>query len=269
MAKFLQQVLLLLALSISSNLNAAQVIPITPVATCFTCSSEISQTMFWQGKNPKALILFIPGGDGFIGLKPNDQDNKRAFVQTLKRITDPSQTSGRLDLVLLDSPSPLSPNQRYPADRTAKDHMIRIESAILFYKQKTGLPVWLLGHSNGGISLSEFVQYAQKNNKLNLISGVIASGVRNESDFDPPINFPMLFIHNKNDGCNNTSPETAYKTYQHVKKFNQSTTEYISVESGQSQSGNPCTSGFHMNFGADDEYANDIEKFILQFYKST
>ena len=225
--------------------------------------------MFWQGKNPKALILFIPGGDGFIGLKPNDQDNKRAFVQTLKRITDPSQTSGRLDLVLLDSPSPLSPNQRYPADRTAKDHMIRIESAILFYKQKTGLPVWLLGHSNGGISLSEFVQYAQKNNKLNLISGVIASGVRNESDFDPPINFPMLFIHNKNDGCNNTSPETAYKTYQHVKKFNQSTTEYISVESGQSQSGNPCTSGFHMNFGADDEYANDIEKFILQFYKST
>jgi hypothetical protein len=26
-------------------------------------------TMFWQGKNSKAVLIFIPGGEGYIGFK--------------------------------------------------------------------------------------------------------------------------------------------------------------------------------------------------------
>lgn len=263
----LLKILVVLIALLSNGLQAAQVYSVSPIATCFTCSSDPSLTMFWAGKNPKALILFIPGGDGYFGLKPDQQEIKGQFIETLKRMTNPTQTSGRYDLVFLDSPTPLSPNQRYPADRTAKDHMIRIESAILFYKQKTGLPVWLLGHSNGGISLTEFVKYAQSNNKMDLISGIIASGVRNETNFKPPLNVPVLIIHNKNDDCPNTTPDSAYDLYERVKKFNASKTEFISVESGQSQGGDPCRTGFHMNYGAGEEYAKDIDSFMGQYNK--
>ena len=158
----------------------------------------------------KAVVIFIPGGEGYIGLRIGQVDHTYYFYQTLKRLTTTYQTSGRFDVVMLDSPAELSPNQRYPAARGGFDHMIRIESAIKYYKEKTGLPVWLLGHSNGGISLTEFFKYAKKNNKVDLISGFIVSGVRSESYFDPPYTFPMLFIHHDKDGCADTRPNASF-----------------------------------------------------------
>lgn len=160
----------------------AQIIPIKPLETCFSCSADPSLTLYVPGKASKAVLIFIPGGDGDLGLKklvavapPPRQVGKSPFAQGLASLSDAELTSGKIDLVYLDSPSALSPNQRYPSARTAFDHMIRIESAIRYYKEKTGLPVWLMGHSNGGISLTEFFKYAKKNNKTELISGLIAS----------------------------------------------------------------------------------------------
>jgi len=119
----------------------AEVIPIKPLESCFSCSSKLSMTMYWKGNDSKALVIFIPGGEGYIGLKEGEQDHPYHFFQTLKRLTNPNLTSGNFDVVLLDSPSELSPRQLYPSDRGAFDHMIRIESTIKFYKEKTGLPV--------------------------------------------------------------------------------------------------------------------------------
>jgi len=142
--------------------HAAEVIPVEPMEKCFLCSSAPSLTMYWQGKNAKAVLMLIPGGEGYIGLKPGQTDNRFHQFQTLKRLTDPELTSGHFDVVVLDSPGPLSPHQAYPSARGSSDHMVRIESAVRFYKEKTGLPVWLMGHSNGGISLTEFLKYARK-----------------------------------------------------------------------------------------------------------
>jgi len=144
------RILTLILLLIAFHIHA-EVIPIQPLESCFSCSSKPSMTMYWQGKESKAVVIFIPGGEGYIGLKEGELDHPYQFFQTLKRLTNPDLTSGKFDVVLLDSPSELSPNQMYPSARGAFDHMIRIESAIRYYKEKTGLPVWLMGHSNGGI----------------------------------------------------------------------------------------------------------------------
>lgn len=192
------------ALFVITQAYGAEVISVMPLANCFVCSTEPSKTMYWQGKNSKAVLILVPGGEGYIGLKPEQTDHPFHQFQTLKRLTNSDLTSGHFDVVLLDSPAPLSPNQRYPTARGGADHLIRIESVIRYYKEKTGLPVWLMGHSNGGISLTEFVKYAQKNGKLDLISGVVASAIRNESYFNAPTPFPMLFLHHKTDGCSAT-----------------------------------------------------------------
>lgn len=140
--------------------------------------------------------------------------------------------------------------------------MIRIESAIRFYKEKTGLPVWLMGHSNGGISLTEFLKYARKNNRVELISGMVVSAVRNESYFDGPIGFPMLFIHHDQDGCSNTTYSASYKNYEKVKKFITAPVEFVTIQGGQAESRDPCRSGFHMYFGAAEEVANQLDAFM-------
>lgn len=256
----------LISLIVFSIAHAAEVIPIEPIEKCFLCSSEPSQTMYWQGQASKAVLMLIPGGEGHVGLKPEQKDHRFHQFQTLKRLTDSSLTSGQFDVVLLDSPGPLSPNQPYPSARGGSDHLIRIESAVRHYKQKTGLPVWLMGHSNGGISLTEFLKYARKNNRLDLISGMVVSAVRNESHFEGPIEFPMLFIHHQQDGCPGTTLSASHRNYEKVKTFIAAPVDFVTIQSGQAEPRDPCRSGFHMYFGAGEEVANQLDAFMSKAY---
>ncbi len=245
----------------------AEVIPVEPIEKHLLGSSAPSMTMYFQGKDSKAVLIFIPGGEGYIGLKEGQADAKHPVFQLLKRLSNPQVTSGKFDIVLLDSPYRLSPGQRFPVDRENTDHLVRIESAMRYYMKKTGLPIWLMGHSNGGISLTAFVKYAQKTKKAELISGIIAADIRNESHFDPPISFPMLFLHHKQDGCSYTLDSASYANYMKVKGFNTSLTEFVYVTGGEAQQGDPCHSGYHMYNGAGEEVAKDIDEFMSKFYK--
>jgi pimeloyl-ACP methyl ester carboxylesterase len=247
--------------------RAAEVIPIQPLESCFLCSSAPSLTLYWQGKDSKAVLMLIPGGEGYIGLKPGQTDNKFHQFQTLKRLTDPTLTRGHFDVVLLDSPAQLSPNQAYPSERGGFDHMIRIESAVRYYREKTGLPVWLMGHSNGGISLTEFLKYARKNNRTNLIGGYVVSAVRNESYFEEPIAFPMLFMHHQSDGCSHTTLSASFRNYEKVKAFSAAPAAFVTIQSGQTESRDPCRSGFHMYYGAGEEVAQNLDDFMSGVYK--
>ena len=145
--------------------------------------------------------------------------------------------------------------------------MIRIESAVRHYQSKTGLPVWLMGHSNGGISLTEFLKYTRKNNRMDLIGGMVASAIRDESYFEEPISFPMLFIHHRQDGSFHTTYSASYRNYEKVKAFSQAPVEFATVETGQSQAQDPCRSGFHMYFGAGEEVARLLDNFMSRTFK--
>jgi len=245
----------------------AEVIPVEPIEKGFSITSEPSMTMYWQGKDSKAVLIFIPGGEGYIGLKLGQTDNRYQFHQMLKRLTNPALTSGRFDVVLLDSPSELSPRQSYPSARGSTDHLVRIESAVRYYKEKTGLPVWLLGHSNGGISLTEFVKYLQSNNKMDLIAGIIPSGARSETYFKPPMNIPVLFMHHRQDGCSHTLAKVANENFTKVKEFNKADTELAWIVGGEAEPRDPCRSGFHMYFGASEESARVIDQYMSKFFK--
>lgn len=242
----------------------AGVIRIEPLEKGIFISSEPSLTMYWQGTSSKALLIFIPGGEGKIGLKPGQTDHGAHFHQMLKRLTNSALTSGSFDVVLLDSPAELSPRQPYPSARGGSDHLVRIESAIRYYKEKTGLPIWLMGHSNGGISLTEFVKRMQKENKSDLVAGMIVSGARSESDFNAPLNMPILFLHHKSDGCAKSSPDSAHSHYMKIKDINKSVTELAYVTDGEPESAEPCRSGHHMYFGANEQAAKIIDAFMLK-----
>ena len=73
----------------------AEVIAVEQIEKGLMISSEPSMSMYWQGKSSKALLIFIPGGEGYIGLKPGQTDQLYQFHQMLKRLTNPTLTSGR------------------------------------------------------------------------------------------------------------------------------------------------------------------------------
>ena len=242
----------------------AQVFAVEPIEKGFFIRSEPSLTLYWAAQNPQALLLFIPGGDGHLRLKPQQTDHRYHFYQMLRQLTQPGQSRGRVDVVLLDSPAPLSPQQPYPSARGSSDHLVRIESAMHHYKNKTGLPIWLMGHSNGGISLTEFLKYLEKKKGLDLVQGVIASGIRNESDFAPPTRFPMLFIHHEQDGCSNTRYAAARALYEKIRPQARQPVEFRTLSGGSPEAAHPCSSGHHMYHGASDEAVQAIDDFIAR-----
>jgi len=245
----------------------AEVISIDPVDRGLFASAQPTLTLYWQGKESRAVLIFIPGGEGHIGLKEGQTDHRSQFHQMLKRLTNPSLTSGRFDVVLFDSPYELSPRQPYPAARGGRDHLSRIESVVRYYQEKTRLPVWLMGHSNGGISLTEFVKTLQEENRTNLIAGMIVSGVRSETYFNAPLSMPILFMHHRQDGCLKSAPGASYSNFGKVNEFNKSLTEFAYVSEGRAESQDACRSGYHMYFGASEEAAGIIDAFLSKLYQ--
>jgi len=245
----------------------AEMISIDPIDKRLFVSAQPTLTLYWQGKKSKAVLIFIPGGEGHIGLKEGQTDHRYQFHQMLKRLTNPSLTGGRIDVVLFDSPYELSPRQPYPAARGSRDHLTRIESVVRYYGEKTRLPIWVMGHSNGGISLTEFVKLLQEESKANLVAGMIASGVQSETYFNEPLNMPILFMHHKQDACPKTTPDASQSIYTKVKEFNKSVTEFAYVTEGRAESGDSCRSGYHMYFDAGEEAARIIDTFISKSYQ--
>jgi len=245
------------------HLSAAEVIPVQSIKDCFLCSSKPTLTMYWAAKDAKAVVIYLPGGTGFFGLREGQSRVSDRFTNNLAKLAGPEYGSEEIDFVLMDTPQRLSPDHMYPTARGSKEHLIRIESVVNFYKNKTHLPVWLLGHSTGGISLSKFVEYLQDSNQLNLIDGVVASAVRNETYFNSPIQFPMLFIHHEADECMWTEVSESFKNYKNVKSFNTKDTQFVLISGGEPE-GDPCTSGFHMYKDSEVRFVNEVRKFILR-----
>jgi hypothetical protein len=215
-------------------------------------------TAYWGNLNSKAVLLFFPGGDGSFDIASRNPP-KPPWV--LSKLYDASQKVSGLDLVFVDSPHSLGMRGGNIGPRYTKEHLSRSLSVIQFYKEKTKKPIYLIGHSNGAISLSELLN--QSKNKQQLLAGVIFSGSRNETSIDGSPNIPVLFLHHEDDANGRwTSYSNAESLYKKVKAINSGPTKFSTVHGGVA-GGDPSTSGHHMYEGSFDEAANYIWEFIF------
>lgn len=244
----------------------AQVFIVDPIEKGFSYSSEPTSTFLWENKSAKAVLIFIPGGEGQLKITSERKDFGGFYGNTLKPLSNSSQTSGLFDVVIFDSPFVLPSGTTYPNSRATADHMMRIESVVLYYKNKFNKPVWLMGHSNGAVSVTEFYKYLQDKKRENLISGIIYSSARNGASFNSKTNIPVLFLAHEQDGCSKSTPGNSRSVYEDLKKSNQSRTEYVLIKGGETES-DPCRSGYHMFFGASQDAYKAIDSFASSFYK--
>jgi hypothetical protein len=118
-----------------------------------------------------------------------------------------------------------------------------------------------LGHSNGSLSIAEFLNQSSENQKL--VAGLIFSGSRNETLVRENISLPVLVLHHKSDPNRWTTPSSANQLFTLIKKINATSTELSWVEGGKDVPwGDPTHSGRHMYNEALDEAAKLIENFI-------
>jgi hypothetical protein len=195
------------------------------------------------------------GYPGHFGLKEGDTfvNNRTAWM--LGKMTDRSKV--RANIVIFDNPSTL----HGVSARANSDHLGRIESVVKFYKERLGVPVWLFGHSDGSISVSEYQNSIEKTEKS--IAGVILSGGRDETQIRKDWKSPALVLHHEQDGCKWTTYSGAKLYFSRIKKLNSESTEFATVVGGGS-SLDPCSTGYHMYEGAFEETLNLIEDFVAR-----
>jgi len=253
----------LLTLVASTHFASAQVIPVALGTQASSTNLEPTLTFFWPGAAPKATLIYIPGGEGRISLTPERKNLGGFYGATLKPLSDSNASSGSFNVVIFDSPVPLPVGSNYPVSRTNTEHLARIESVVRYYKSNYGVPVWLMGHSNGAVSLTEFYAMLQRENKTDLIAGAIYSSARNGARFDNKTQLSILFLAHEKDACAKSTNYNARKVFEEQRSTNTQRLSFVLIRGGEGQTQDVCSSGFHMFYGAGQEAHQAIETFVF------
>jgi hypothetical protein len=251
--KLLKSLGFYLILSISSP-AFSQVIPVEPLTKGFFITQQ-TMTMLHERRDAELTVIVVMGHPGHFDLKVGDHFVKNQTARMMGAL--PYRSKIKTNVVILDSPSFL---QGIGA-RSSNNHLERIESVITFYKEKFNLPIWLFGHSDGSISVSEYLN--QSNDSKKLLAGAVLSAGRDETRITKDWKTPALIIHHEKDACDVTTFGGAQRYFNRIKEKNTSATEFATVVGGTS-SGAPCSTGYHMYEGAFGETLGLIEDFMAK-----
>jgi len=213
-----------------------------------------TRTLLIPSEKPKALVLLFSGGGGLLRLQiDGSTKNRHTFVRSVE-FWSPYQ----IDAVLVDTPYDLGDLRRGNL-REQQDHIDRVGEVVRYYKNKTGLPIWIFGHSMGTSTATYFA--SQLNEESGLLAGIIIAGTIRSASLKEGVSFPVLGIHHLDDACTGT-PVSATKRIIESRP-----TQYISkielIEGGTSV-GNVCESFAYHGFNqTESELVKRAAQFIL------
>lgn len=243
-----------------STSTIAEVIPIIPLTRDGAAPAQPTLTFLWASPQAKAVLIFLPGGEGRLKLTPGRESLGGFYGGVLRPLSDPKLTSALFHVVVFDSPVDLPVGTSYPVSRTSADHLMRIDSVVRYYKDKFKLPIWLMGHSNGVPSIVEYFKELQNTQQENIIEGMIYSSARNGAFFRSGTRVPILFLAHENDGCAKSAVSNSMSHYKELARQGHTQLDYVLIQGGEAE-GNPCYSGFHMFNGAYERAYRAIDAF--------
>jgi predicted alpha/beta hydrolase family esterase len=218
---------------------------------------DISENPIFTYKNSNAKVNFI-GFVGGEGLKGNASKSQNPLARSAKDF----RNSGSNYYVF---PNPKK--KKKIGDRKNKDHMSRISILIDHIKKENNLPIILLGHSRGSISVAA----AANNLKKGKISGIVILGsiTTPVGKYTPytltmkhmlkQTSIPVLVVHHEKDGCSVSSYMGAKNL---AKKRNY---KLISITGG-GKSGSECGPLHYHGFeGTTDQVISSIQDWVKNF----
>lgn len=261
-----------LALSLAASASWSQFVSIPPIESGFFYQSMPTVVLVRPSPSARAVLISIPGGFGRSGNgfradmtpPPEGFEPSTSYAKFLFGLADPKKSGAHFHVVLFDSPYSMPTDA---STRGTADHLMRIESVIDYARTTYKLPVWLLGHSNGGVSVAEVLKRLKGRNKEDTVAGIVVSASRNKAHFaDFPMNVPALFLSAERDGCQNTQPSYTQGLAEKFRTFNKGPVEFILVRGG-SPEGDPCHSGIHMYHQAHEEVLRIVDDFAARQLK--
>lgn len=239
-----------------SSLAFSQVIPVEFLSAGLFGSRK-TMAMLHERSDAALTVVVVMGFPGSFDLKTGDSFVKNTTARMMRDLVYRSKV--KANVVILDSPIPL----QGLGSRSSKDHLNRIDSVVKFYEEKFKVPIWLFGHSDGSISVSEYLN--RPSTSGHSVSGVILSAGRDETRIKENWRIPALVIHHEKDGCDVTTFSGAKRYFKQIQETNTAPVEFATVVGGVS-SGSPCSTGHHMYEGAFGETLGLIEGFVSRHH---
>ena len=160
---------------------------------------SVVTTVFWEAApDAKGTVLLFPGGGGGFG---NVVEGKASGGNFLVRSASYFLTSG-FNVAIFGRPNGMELGW---AERTEPDHMADAAAVLRFVKEKSSLPVWVIGTSRGTISAAAIAINVQDPAIAGLV--LTSSVVRYATPGAVPrqdlkaIRVPVLVYHHAQDAC--------------------------------------------------------------------
>ena len=204
-----------------------------------------------EPENPSAVVIWMQGGKGKSNLsKKGIPDMIAKFGFTVAVPNAPSDQSRGM----------------HPNFRITGEHVEDINAVVGWLKDKTNLPVWLVGMSMGTISAAHYaINGGHEIDGVSLLSCIVLSP---KNKTIPAVNkmildriaVPLLAVAHKKDGCR-VSPPAGAKFI--VNKATASANARALFVSGGKQSGGGCGRNTHHSFaGIQKQVAKAVAEFI-------
>jgi dienelactone hydrolase len=261
------RIIALLCLTVASWAASAQATAVRPTYKGFLSSSDPTMTFLFPAQDAVATLVFIPGGEGRRGFgtdvtEKNGYFSAYPFNRMLRSLSDPGATSGRFNVVIFDSPTVLTSANHWSGPRTGTDHLSRVEDVVRHYKERLGKPVWLMGHSLGGISVTETYKRLQDGKRADLVSGLIVSAGSSGTSLNwEATKLPVLVLHHEADQCVGTTVDHAKRIATKLREAGNLSADLVLVNGGSSY-GDPCRNGYHMYLDIEPTVAKVLDAFM-------
>ena len=256
--------LLLFAVAVAEAVIAAETVVDIP------SRAGVTQRMLYlsPAENARAGAVLVAGGHGGLKIFPNGSigwGDRGFLVRTRALFADRG-----VAVVVVDAPS--DRGSGLSGFRDTAEHAADIGAAIAWLRERTGGPVWLIGHSRGTESAASVVARlgAAPRGPDGL---VMAAPILSESRFvtgKPVTHYaldqlrvPTLVVHHESDGCSVTPPRELPSL---AARLPASLPRKAIVNlSGGNPTGSGCDHESHHGFGGQDVAAVDaIVHFMFQ-----
>lgn len=210
-----------------------------------------------------AAVVLSEGGGGKIDLRSASSDNG-----ILSRHRDAFAKHG-FAVALMNAP----PDQKKfkggmpPKFRRSKKHVKDVDAVVAWMKQKTGLPVWLVGVSNGTVTASFYAIHGKYDLAgVALISSITESGGTkvHKSIVDlglGKVRVPVLVLAHEKDSCKHTPPSGAARIVAALSASPNAQSKILG--GGRTKGGDPCQPrSYHTFYGIEGEVVDAIAEFI-------
>lgn len=227
----------------------------------------VQSSYWWMPHDaPTATVLLMAGGVGGMGFKDGQPASQNFLIRSRVEFL-----RAGFNVALLGNPGDM--RQLNPDMRTSPEHVQDIAAVVAQLRQKSSVPVWLIGTSQGSISATAAA--------LNLGSGV--AGVVLSSSYTvvhrpyraavtelalEKLALPVLVHQHGRDGCPVTP---AWAARALLKRLHSApVAHYAEVSGGSEPSGSVCEAlHYHGYIGIEEQVVREIGEWIRQPVSST